>query len=188
MPPAEGAAAAAATAAPKPPKAKKGTKKERKKGRKKGAAQDDDGCELADDDGAALAPTQTWTAPTTNGDSDSAGASSAGAASQKNKHKEEKEKEKVPLRTSRRAVGEAAPEADLVKAGPRRKASGSEAKASSAGGTGKMDALIAATTASGAEPASDGAQGDGDVFFTRPARVADRPDLLRQPGHKNREN
>ena len=137
MPPAEGAAAAAATAAAQLAKSKKGGKKGGKKEGKKGAAQDDDGGEPADDDGAALAPTQTWAAPTAGGDSDSAGASSAGAASQKNKHKEEKEKEKVPLRTSRRVVGEAAPEADLVKAEPRRKASGSETKASSAGGHGQ---------------------------------------------------
>ena len=52
-----------------------------------------------------------------------------------------------------------------------------------------MDALASvASAASGAEPGSAGAQGDGDDDFTPPARVADRPDLVRKAGHKNREN
>ena len=170
----------------KPSKAKKGGKK--KKERNKGPGQDDDGGEAAGDGDAALATTQAWTVPTADGDSDSAGASSAGAASQKDKHKDKEEKGKVPVRQSARTAGEAAPEADLEKAKARRKASGAETKASSARGTGKMDALIAATTASGAEPASARAQGGGDDVFTPPTRVADRPDFVRKPGHKNHEN
>ena len=66
----------------------------------------DDADEAVDDDGAAVAPTQPWAAPTAGGDSDLAGASSAAAAPQKNK-KKDKEKEKAgPVRTSRRANGE----------------------------------------------------------------------------------
>ena len=148
-PPAEEAAAADATAAAEEaPKGKRGAKK-KKTLRSKGAAQDDDGGEAAGDGDAALATTQAWTAPTADGDSDSAGASSAGAASQKDKHKDKEEKEKVPVRQSARTAGEAAPEADIEKAKPRRKASGADTKASSAGGTGKLGALIAAATASG---------------------------------------
>ena len=62
-----------------------------------------------------------------------------------------------------------------------------ETKAS-AGGTGKLDVLTAATAASGAEPASAGAQGDGDANPAPPSRVDVRPDLVSKPGHKNREN
>ena len=137
VPSAEGAAAADATAAAKPSKGKKVGKK--KKERNKGPGREDDGGEAAGDGDAALATTQAWTAPIAEGDSDSAGASSAGAASQKDKDKDKDKEENVVKRQSARTVGEAAPEADLDKAKPRRKASGAKTKASSAGGTGKMD-------------------------------------------------
>ena len=142
-----------------------------------------------DDDEVTLASTESAAVPTAGGDSASADASSAAFALQKNKKKDKEEKEKAPVRQSRRDACEAAPDAELVKAKARRKASSSETQGSAEATHGV--GLVAAAAAKGAEEAaSAGAQhdGDDDDDTTPSRRVSLRPDLKTAAGHKNREN